>query len=459
MGQDRVVFKPWEHQYATGEFILTHDEVFDMSDPGTGKTAGHLLALETLVMEGYDRRTLIVCPKTLMRSAWGNEISQYFPRLTYSIAEAGRRKSAFDLNTHVVIMNTDGLVELGKNPKLLKNFGRLIVDEASSIKHASSKRSKAMKRLASRFDHKALLTGTPNANSVTELWHPMMVLDEGQRLGPSFFHFRNSVQAAKQVGPAANHVKWEDKPEALEAVFSLISDVTIRHAFEDVMTHVPANHVARYTFDLKPSLMKMYLDLERRSVLELKDGSINAVHASSLRQKLLQLASGAVYTTDSDYVVLDTQRYALVCDLIDSYQHSVVFFNWKHQRDQLREMLLKRGVSFAIIDGDQTTGRDKIVEDFQAGRLQTILLHPRTGAHGLTLTRGEACILCSPIYEADYLKQAIHRIYRGAQDKVTNTVLVQAAHTVEALVYERLDMKTKNMNDFLSLVVEAQSRR
>lgn len=459
MEQERVAFKPWEHQLQTAEFLLEHNAVFDMSDPGTGKTSAHLMALDLVVSEGYDKRTLVVCPKTLMRSAWGNEINQFFPGLSYSLAYAGQRKRAFDLNTNVVIVNVDGVNEISKNPKWLKGFGRLIVDESTAFKHASSARSKAMNKLARQFEYKALLTGTPNANSVTELWHPMMLLDGGERLGPSFYHFRNSVQAATQVGPMPNHVKWQDKPEALEAVFSLISDVSIRHAFEDVMTHVPANHVARYTFDLKPSLMKMYLDLERRSILELGDGKINAVHASSLRQKLLQLASGAVYTGDDNYVVLDTQRYELVADLVDSYNHSVVFFNWKHQRDQLRDLLVKRGVSFAIIDGDQTSGREQIVADFQAGRLQTILLHPRTGAHGLTLTRGEACILCSPIYEADYLKQAIHRIYRGAQDKVTNTVLVQASHTVEALVYKRLDDKSRNMNDFLSLVVESQRRR
>ena len=142
------------------------------------------------------------------------------------------------------------------------------------------------------------------------------------------------------------------------------------------------------------------------------------------------------------------------------HQHSIVFFNWRHQREQMELLLAKRGISFAVIDGTVAQRhRDDIVADFQAGRYQTVLLHPQTGAHGLTLTRGEACILLSPIYEADLLKQAIHRIYRGTQDKVTNTILVQARGTVEDLVYERRLAKTHNMNDFLALVVAAQARR
>jgi SNF2 family DNA or RNA helicase len=317
-----------------------------------------------------------------------------------------------------------------------------------------------MKKLSGMFTNRYLLTGTPNANSVTELWHPMFLLDRGERLGPNFFHFRNSVQVSEQVGPMPNMVKWRDRPNALEAVFSLLKDVVIRHDFQAVMTHVPPNHVSRYDFDLKPGVMKQYKALEASCVLALKDGSITAVHAAALRTKLLQLASGAVYTEDGKYSVIDTQRYELGVELIEQRQHSIVFFNWRHQREQMELLLAKRGVSFAVIDGSvPQQRRDVIVNDFQAGAYQTILLHPQTGAHGLTLTRGEACILLSPIYEADLLKQAIHRIYRGAQDKATDTVLVQARGTVEDLVYERRLEKTNNMNDFLALAATAQARR
>lgn len=461
MKSKKSSFQPWQHQVVTAEFALERNEIFDMSDPGTGKTAAHLLANLVRTTEGEAKRTLIVCPKTLMRSAWGDEIDRYFSGgLSYAIAEAGRREQAFKFDTSAVILNTDGVVELAKNRKWLDGFTDLIVDEASSFKHNGSQRSKALKAISRQFRHTALLTGTPNPVSVTELWHPMLVLDGGARLGGSFYQFRNSVQQSKQVGPMPNMVKWEDKPSALSVVHGLIADVTIRHAFEEVMTHVPPNHVSRYEFTLKPSLYKQYIQLETEAVLAAAEGTITAVHAASLRQKLLQLASGAVYTGDeSKYVMLDTQRYELVVDLVRQYGHSIVFFNWKHQRDELNRAMVDAGITFAIIDGDtKDTHRTQIVNDFQAGKYQTLLLHPRTGAHGLTLTAGEACILASPIYEADYLKQAIHRIYRGSQDKVTNTILVQAKGTVEDLVYERLNAKMINMNDFLHLVVESRKR-
>lgn len=457
-----VKVTPWPHQEETRQFGAESRLLYDMSDPGTGKTTSQLLIINDDYIRGENGRTLIICPKTLMRSAWGNEIDNYFPGISYSLADATHRAEAFAVDSSVVITNTDAVTSLVKSPGLLKGFTKLIVDESTSFKHATSQRSKAMRALSSRFERRSLLTGTPNPNSVTELWHQILLLDGGQRLGTSFYHFRNSVQQSKQSGPMPNMVTWTDKPGASEAVFSLIADISVRHAFEDVMTHVPPNHVSRYEFELNKKAQKIYDTFASEMVARIGDEKVTAVHASSLRQKLLQIASGAVYNGGEgrSYALVDTQRYELAVDLIGQYKHSVTFFNWFHQREEMAKRLHQQGVSFAIIDGTvNDRERERVVEAFQAGKYQTILLHPKTGAHGLTLTRGEACIILSPFYEADLLKQAIHRIYRGTQDKITNTVLIQAEKTVEQLVYDRLDTKTLNMNDFLNLVVASQRRR
>lgn len=441
----------WPHQQQTYEFSRKSPIVFDCSDPGTGKTRAHLAsAVET---EG---RILIVCPKTLMRSAWGAELTECFPDVTYAIADASQRYAAFECGARAVIINTDGVKDVSSMAALFKGFSTLIVDESTSFKHPSAARTKAMMKLGQLFAYRAALTGTPNSNSVTELWSQVYILDKGRRLGPSYFSFRNAVQVSEQTGPRAEHVRWVDRPQAEAAVYSLLRDILIRHSFEDVMEHVPANHRTKFTYTLAPAVRTQYDVLAQQCVLALKSGEVAAVNAAALRNKLLQLLSGAVYMPDHSYVVLDTQRYVLITELVAQYQHSLVFFNWAHQRNVLADMFDKAGYSFAIIDGSiSDSERAGIVNYFQAGKYKTLLLHPKTGAHGLTLTRGEASIIASPFYEADLLKQAIHRIYRGAQDKVTNTVLIEAQDTVERLVYARLDDKTLRMNNFLELVEES----
>jgi len=462
-----TVQPPWAHQKATKTFFAKVDRGYDFSDPGTGKTRSHA---EIFRDRKGRKRMLVVCPKTLMFAAWGADIERFTPELTVSYATAEQREAAFAMNTDVVIINTDGVKwftdknkkEQRRRRKYLEGFDELVIDESTTFKHHTSQRSKAMKEIRVYFKRRRALTGTPTANSVMELWHQALIIDDGASLGDSYFRMRDAMQVSTQVGPDPKMVRYDDKPQAESVVSSLINPRAIRHAFEDVMKHVPANHRSVREFTLSPKALAAYKRMESDYILLSDDPThpITAVHAAALRTKLLQIASGAVYGgsgEDGAYQIIDHQRYELVTELVDSVKHSVVFFNWKHQRDELCKAFDAAGFAYALIDGSvNQRERDQIVVDYQAGKYKTLLLHPRTGAHGLTLTRGTTTIICSPIYEADILKQAIFRIYRGAQDQVTNTILVQAKGTVEDLVYARLDAKTTRMEDFLS---QCKSRR
>jgi SNF2 family DNA or RNA helicase len=444
----------WKHQDHSITFFSKVQSGFDFSDPGTGKTR---VQIESFAECKTRKRMLIVAPKTLMQTAWGADIEEYAPKLTVSYAYAGARLDAFTLQTDVVIINTDGVKELTAKEftPYLKHFTHLVIDESNAFKNPQSKRSKAMEKISKGFTHKRLLTGTPTPNTVMELFHPTKIIDGGRSLGTSYTALRNKVQQPTQIGPKPEHVRWDDKPGADIAIREILAPMTVRHDFETVMSHVPANHRSTRAFNLTKNAWKRYEEMRMNCMLQSE--GISAVHAASLRTKLLQIASGAVYSGQEDghYVVIDRGRYELIAELVEERDHSIVFFNWKHQRDMLAEEFEKRDIKFAIIDGNvKTAERVQIVADYQAGKYQTLLLHPRTGAHGLTLTRGTTTIISSPIYEADMLKQAIHRIYRGDQNKATNTILIEAKGTVEAKVYARLNDKYDRMMNLLDLLKE-----
>ena len=451
---------PWHHQQYSLDKLIPMEQGLDFSDPGTGKTATHLGIFDRMPSRG---RLLVSCPTTLMRAAWAADAERFFPHLTVSIADAKNRFEAFETKSDIVIVNTDGVKALtdkhktaSQLRKFLQDFNHFVIDESTVYKHQSTARSKSAYKISRTIPRVFCLSGTPNPISVTELWHQVMLVDNGKRLGTSFYRFRNAMQESLQTGPRPEHLTWTDRDSANELVMYMLQDILVRHEFEEVMTDVPANHVDYKWVDLPPKLARMYKQLETEMSLLTDSGEqINAVHAAALRTKLLQLCSGAIYDGEGNYVVLDPFRYQMVADLVEERQHSVTFFNWKHQKDQLSEHFNKRGISFALIDGTvPDRERPKIVEDYQAGRYQTLLLHPKTGAHGLTLTRGTTSILTSPMYEADYFKQTIHRIYRGGQTELTNTLLTGARGTVEELVYSKRMAKGARMQNFLSLVAE-----
>lgn len=335
----------------------------------------------------------------------------------------------------------------------------VLVHNSTKLKHRTSDRSKAAAQIANHFAERVIMTGTPNPNSVTELWHQILLLDGGARLGKNFWKFRAATQIPEQVGPRPEHLKWMDKPGIEETVFYLLRDIVIRHPFS--VMKVPKNYVRRVKYHLPKKLMAQYLEMEDSALLQLEDKDITSVHAAALRQKLLQIASGAVYhDREGGWTMLDKGRYELVLDLVEERRHSLTFFMWHHQKECLVAEAQKRGLSFAVIDGTVSPKkRHQIKNEFQDGKYQTLFLHPETGSHGLTLTRATSAILTSPTYKADDFEQMIKRIQRGGQTKKTEMLCIEGVGTCESGVYTRTEGKRERMDDFRNLLVDARSGR
>lgn len=183
---------------------------------------------------------------------------------------------------------------------------------------------------------------------------------------------------------------------------------------------------------------------------------LTAVNKAVLRVKLLQIASGAVYNSEeSGYTRFDTDRYELVVDLVQECAHSVVFFQWAHQRDELIKEAEKRGLNFAVFDGaTPDKERADITENFQKGAYDCIFAHPKSAAHGLTWVKGTRTIWASPVDNLEWYAQGLKRIYRIGQKQKTETITVIAAGTYDELAWERLTGKVIRSDEFTQRLKE-----
>jgi SNF2 family DNA or RNA helicase len=466
--------KAFKHQLVSLEHAKLNPRVFDCSDPGTGKTFVSLVDAEHKIKHRQAKKVLVIAPKSLLRSVWYNDAKKFTPGLRVSVSTAGKHEKAFAEDADIYVTNTDAVKWLAKQPKsFFKGFDYLINDESSAFKHHTSQRSRAMAKIAKNFKYRRLMTGTPNSNGITDVWHQMFIVDEGQRLGKSFFAFRNTVCEPIQKGFNVNHVEWRDRPGAEDAVFGTIMDVVVRHKFEDCVD-IPENHTYSLPYDMTSAqrtaydkmqnemIIEVYGSLEAVSLAKLKGvkpkvvGNITAIHAGSMQAKLLQIASGAVYESPEKYHVIDTGRYEMTLDLVQQREHSLVMFLWRHQRDLMIAEAEKRGVTFAVIDGTVPEHeRDAIVKMYQAGRYQTVFAHPKSAGHGLTFTRGTATIWPSPTYDAELFTQGSKRQHRIGQTKKTETITLVAADSVEERVYSVLTDKRTSMSNFLDLLATA----
>ena len=442
----------WEHQKRDIAMCVSAPKgVFNTSDPGTGKTRVCIEAIRQLNV-----RTLVLAPKSILQCAWGNDLDEFAPDITYAVATASNRAAAFASGAQVVITNHDAIKWLNKEGKrYLKDFegGLMIVDESTCYKNPDAQRSKAAASVRPYFSRCFCMSGTPTPQGIIDLWHQVFLVDMGELLGGSYYRFRNMTYTGVIKG---GFTDWVEKPGVSDAVADIIAPITIRNKRDDCMD-LPPNHIIKMSVNLTPSHMQKYQTLKKQSIVELESGDVNAVNAAALLGKLLQLASGAVYDEFGEAHLVDTARYTTIMDLVDERDHSVVVFNWRHQRDELVKIAEARNYAYGIIDGSVSaeganSKRTQIIQDFQDRKLKCMFIHPKSASHGITLTAGMATIWASPTYNAEYFEQANARIYRGGQTRSTETILISAPGTAEPQVYDALFEKRLKMTNLLEML-------
>ena len=438
------MFKPFEHQSATTDHILKNPRCLITSDPGTGKTRS---VLDALINRGS--RVLVLAPLSILEASWADDIAKFTPQITYAVAYAKNREQAFSGDEQIVITNHDAVKWLLKNKEVLAGFDTLVIDEFTAFKNKDSQRSKALKNLKDHFDYRIAMSGTPNSNTILDIWHPMLLVDDGERLGHRFFSFRGSVCTSRFNGFAQ---EWVDKDDAELSVAAAIGDINIRYQLEECLT-MPEQTVSTLQVQLPSKIMQQYKQLCDDNVLYTGTATINAVHAGAKVKKLLQLCTGAVYDEHGVVQNVHSGRYELVMQLVSERKHSLVAFNWKHEKNHLTAMADSMSIKYGVIDGDTPAHHRKdVVDRMQAGQLQVVFCHPQSAGHGLTMTKATAVIWASPTYNAEHYQQFNRRIYRAGQTQRTEIIQIAARDTWEPDVYEKLAGKLERMDELLDIL-------
>lgn len=444
--------QPFEHQTKTTDFILSKPGVLITSDPGTGKTRS--------VIDAYAKRRsgrmLVLAPLSILEASWADDIRKFQPSISHSVAFAKNRLKAFNSDSDIVITNHDAVKWIAKNPAVLDGFDTICIDEFTAFKNKDSQRSKAMAKVANHFEYRIAMSGTPNSNTILDIWHPTFLIDNGERLGVRFYSFRSAV-CQPQFNGFAN--VWIDRPDAQEIVASALFDINIRFSLEECID-MPQQVVSTRYVTLNDKTMAAYSTLAEDSVLYTPQGTINAVHAGAKVKKLLQLCTGAVYDEHGNAQGIHAERYDLVMQLVQERKHCLVAFNWQHERNHLVELAEKQSIKYGVIDGSTPANKRKdIVDRMQAGQLQVVFAHPQSAGHGLTMTKATTVIWASPTYNAEHYQQFNRRIYRAGQTQRTEVIRIAAERTWEPDVYEKLETKLSRMDELLGILNQTTSLR
>lgn len=401
------------------ENLLKQTEPFNLvgyyADMGLGKT---FLAGEKHRRLGAEI-ALVVCQKSKIDD-WIEHFETYYE---YPVIRFNKQTIDELPPSCVLVINYDSV---WRRPELLQltNFS-LILDESSHISNESAKRTKFIMKL--QATNVILLSGTPTGGKYEQLWTQANLL--GWKISKKLFWKQYIItEKVEDEGGFVRHAvvgyknvdRLKAKLKQHGAVFLKSSDAGIK---------LPE----QVDIPIKVRNTKDYAKFKRHRIITM-DG-VELVGDTTLKQMLYLRQLAGMYNPG---------KMAAMKDLLESTSDRViVFYNFKQEYEQLRELcqLLDRPIS--VVNGDL-----KDMSAFNAHSDSVTLIQYKAGAMGLNLQKANKIVYFTPPLESILFEQSKKRTHRDGQTETCFYYYLKTIGSIEEQIYNVLADR-RDFTDYL----------
>ena len=431
------LYKPFAHQRTTASFLTLHRRAFCFNEQGTGKTSSVIWAADYLMNIKMIRRVLVLCPLSIMQSAWEADLFKFAMHRTCAIAHSyskDKRIEAVRSGAEFVICNFDGL-EIIKDEIAKGDFDLIVIDEANAYKNVSTKRWKTLNATLRPSMWVWMLTGTPASQSPTDAYGLAKLINPSGV--PRFFGaFRD------QVMQKITQFKWVPKVSSERVVHEALQPA-IRFTKDECLDLPEMTYVMR-DVPLSTQQARFYETLRKHMLATAAGEDITTVNAAANLNKLLQLSCGAVYSDSGEVIAFDAKnRMSALLEVVEEASRKVIVFApFRHAIEIVAEELKTNGISCEVIHGGiSATKRTEVFARFQAEpNPQVLVIQPQAAAHGVTLHAANVVVWWGPITSTETYLQANARVHRAGQHHPCTVVHLQGS-PVERRIYKMLSEK------------------
>jgi SNF2 family DNA or RNA helicase len=400
---------------ATGIRILeTTGGVLLAGDMGSGKTMVSLAIIEELQAWPI----LIVAPLSAF-STWKENLEK-FGKNIYLVTESPKVSwSKISENEYDAIVITYDRVAAFTELLQLKNYKLILADEIQRIRTPSSKRSRALRQLASMVPLRVGLSGTPLTNTVRDL------LPIGSFLSPGEWRPRASESDLADLYPN----------DPIDGVSEHLGSMMVRRRIEDVGTKLPKKNTHRVYVDLTVDQNRAIEDLEKE-VREAKlsgefDDSSKRMHAFAKLQKLRQITNSP---NSASVVGINPKIKAtldLAQDFLDLDRKGVIFCADRATFRDLGKALDLAGIGWVGIWG-ATPAKDRILNEkkFHSDPMvKVVLCTIQAGSESWSASPTATWLISTAyMYAPATLDQMEARVYRMSSVATGPTIEISYIH-------------------------------
>ena len=462
--------KPYEHQLTALEKSVDKKEYGYFMEMGTGKSKVLVDNMAILYDKGKINGALIIAPKGVYNNWYSQEIPTHLashikPKMVMWTASASKAKekeyqtlfeTGFDL--HVLIMNVEAF-STKKGAEFAYKFLRshktlMVIDESTTIKTPTSKRTKAILTLGKHATYRRILTGSPVTKSPLDLYSQCAFLNEDLLDHGSYYSFRNRYAHMIERNFGGRRVQIVGNYQRLDELEETLKKFSYRVLKEDCLD-LPDKIYIKRNVELTDEQTKAYATMKSAALAALNGKLATAPHVLTQMMRLHQITCGHLKNDDGTTTELKNNRLNELLDLLDEIEgKAIIWANYIHDIEHITKAIKKKYGDDSIVQyygAINTKERQEGIKKFQDPKspARFFIGNPQTGGYGITLTAASTVIYYSNGYDLEKRLQSEDRAHRIGQKKSVTYVDFIAEKTVDEKIVKALRKKINIASEIL----------
>ena len=448
---------PYEHQRnALNESAEKVQWAYFM-EMGTGKTKVTIDNIAYLFFQRKINSVLIIAPKSVYLN-WETEIETHMPDvLKYKIYKwnIDKSKDYHDLQNfkdlRIFLINVEALstkrgFEACKEYLFKNKLNFVTLDESTTIKNRSAKRTKNILALQKLSMVRRILTGSPITKSPLDLYTQCQFLSPELLGFSSYLAFRNRYAEMTDIpvgsGRYISVPKYYKRLEELEQKMKFFAT---RIRKDQCLDLKPKVRQKRY-IELDGDGKKIYEKLRTTALAIVEDSTISFSNKLTEIIKLHQVCNGFTKDDEGKFLRLHDKKVKALHEVIEEADGKIIIWaNYLWNIHEIIHSLKSRYGEESVVSifGEvDVKDRKKAVESFQNdSNVRFFVGNPTTGGFGLTLTACNTVVYFSNNYNLEVRKQSEDRAHRLGQKGTVVYIDIVARNTLDEAIMKSLTNK------------------
>ena len=449
--------EPYEHQKNALSQSAEKTEWAYFMEMGTGKTKVTIDNIAYLYLQRKITSVLIIAPKSVYTN-WESEIETHMPDvLKYKIYKwnIDKPKDYFKMDESpdlkIFLINVEALsTKRGYQAcveYLLKNkLNFVALDESTTIKNRSAKRTKNILSLAKVSHIKRILTGSPITKSPLDLFTQCAFLSPELLGFHSYLAFRNRYAEMTDIPVGSGrYISIPKYYKRLDELEEKMKSFATRIRKDQCLDLKPKVRSKRY-IELEGDGKKIYERLKHHALAIVEDSTISFSNKLTEIIKLHQVCNGFTKNDDGEIMELHKSKLNALDEILEETDGKVIIWaNYLYNIHEIKDFLTKKygeDSTVCIYGAVDVEDRQDAVKRIQEDdKTRFLVANPTTGGFGLTLTACNTVIYFSNNYNLEVRMQSEDRAHRLGQKGTVVYIDIVARGTLDEAIMKSLTSK------------------